>query len=95
MAQFEKEIMGDYQPQDGSLTTLALLYHQRCEEYDKTICTGKDKHGVAVAATGEESTLINRHAREVKTELDEQALRMGYTPRELQQEIIRLSTGKK
>ncbi|BCB23186.1 hypothetical protein KNT66_gp14 [Burkholderia phage FLC5] len=69
------------------LDELAAEYHERCEAYDRLVCTGPIKHGSIMPATTRELHLIGRHARDVRHELTKRAELAGYTSQQLTKAI--------
>jgi len=63
-------------------------YERRTEEFDRTVCTGPIKNGRIMPATGEEFSVVNRHAMQVRSELIPRVLSIGKTPAEFQQVLI-------
>lgn len=49
---------------DDMTHKLATQYHEECEIYDKTVCSG-ERDGVAIPIDGRELSLINKNARVV------------------------------
>lgn len=58
-------------PRDIALRNAAMDYHERCEAYDRTVCTAVSiaRPTVAMPANWEQSRAINLHARSVRWEL--------------------------
>ncbi|ADP02352.1 gp7 [Burkholderia phage KS14] len=69
------------------LDELAAEYHERCEAYDRLVCTGPIIHGSIMPATAHELRLIGRNARAVLRELAERAAMLGYSSRQLTKAI--------
>lgn len=61
------------------LGELADEYHRRCEEFDRTVCTGPIRGGEIMPATDRERMIINRYASTLREELWHRAARMGYS----------------
>lgn len=74
--EFKSEYMAEWKPTPYGEYFLRLVaeYHERAEEYDRTVCTDT-RHGSAYPATGEQRKLINRNARELRATLLERACR--------------------
>ena len=70
------------------LRELAEVYHTACEEYDRTICTGRIKDGVILPATGAEVAEVSRHARIVRDVLWRQAAQLGFSHQQWLQAIM-------
>lgn len=67
----------------AELRSLASDYHRRCEEYDRTVCTGPiKKDGGIRPANSSEFLDVNCHSRKVFKELWEKAKALGATPDE-------------
>lgn len=77
---FGKQFMGTFEisEKDRFLYDLAQQYHERCEAYDQTVCTGR-RDGIAIPRDSEQLGLINRHALQVRRELLQQVLAKGLT----------------
>ena len=76
---------------DETLRALAVRYHERCESYDLTVCTGvRGRDGIMPASTHEQK-LINRNAREVLDHVRAEANLLGYTNAELYRAIGKYS----
>lgn len=73
---------------DVALHQLAQQYHEECEEYDKTICSGK-RDGVAMPINGQEMAMINKHARSVRERVIAAAGMRDASKREMVQAIQR------
>ena len=70
------------------LADLAAAYHQCCEEFDRTVCTGRtDSRGVVRPADARELAIINRRARTVFAATLSRAEALGYSHRDLQHAI--------
>lgn len=50
---------------DNKMRELAQSYVNRCEAYDRTVCTGPMMHGEITPVGGHEIGLVNRNARQV------------------------------
>lgn len=61
-------------PRDIALRNAAMDYHERCEAYDRTVCTAVSiaRPTVVMPANWEQSRAINLHARSVRWELASQ-----------------------
>jgi hypothetical protein len=44
---------------------LAIEYHMHCEEFDRKVCSGKDRDGDARPANGHELREVQMHAEQV------------------------------
>ena len=75
-------------PAEKLLDELAKEYDDRCEAYDLTVCTGEMRDGRIMPMPGtKESSLINKHAREVKADMFRR--HPGLTEQELHKAIRR------
>jgi hypothetical protein len=82
----------DINPQhNGQLYDLAEEYHQRTEQYDRTICTGPIRHGGIIPWTAEQRAAINRHAKKVLKEMVLRARCLGFSAKEMQGMISHVS----
>jgi hypothetical protein len=73
------------------LVELANEYHRRCEEYDRSVCTGPIVNGAIMPATYREMGLINRNAGAVLREVMWRAEVAGFTPRQIRETICKLA----
>lgn len=74
----------------AALYALAAEYEQRCEAFDRTVCTGgTDRAGAVHPANARELGIIGQHARRVWDELMARAVVAGFTRDELRREIHR------
>ena len=80
---FRSEYEGSFPTHDDHLDQLAEEYAQRCEAYDRGVCSGR-RYGEAIPMTPEERMLIERHAVAVFKEIKE---RGGYTTEELRRAV--------
>jgi len=58
---------------DKYLFDLAKEYHQRTEEYDQFVCTGRTEKGIAMPTASVEMRLINKNALLILHELTERS----------------------
>ncbi len=70
------------------LRELAEEYHRRCEEYDRTVCTGPLRNGEVMPADGAELVAINKNAQYVLRRLEKQVVALGFDRRQWQKAII-------
>ncbi|BDD79945.1 hypothetical protein [Burkholderia phage FLC10] len=76
--------LGTFEPTPRTqLDELAAEYHERCEAYDRTVCTGPIGRDGILPATSHELRLINRHAIAVLRELRSRAELHGFSPIQL------------
>lgn len=61
------------------LIRYASIYHDMCEQYDKSVCSHINERGIAMPATGEELSLINQHAKSVYKQLGEEVTKLGFS----------------
>lgn len=70
---------GTWDPhKDAPLHALADEYHERCEAYDRTVCTGPILDGSIMPIDHRERYLISRNAQRVRRELVERGARLGF-----------------
>jgi hypothetical protein len=76
--------IGTFEPTPRTqLDELADEYHERCEAYDRRVCTGPIVRGSIAPANPHELRLINRHAIAVLRELRSRAELHGFSPIQL------------
>jgi hypothetical protein len=73
------------------LHDLAIKYHAETEAYDRIICTGKIRNGGVMPETGQQSRLIKRNAISVRERIVYEAVTLGFTRSEIQDEIHYMS----
>lgn len=74
----------------GQLFDLAAEYERRCEEFDRTVCTGgTDALGAVHPANARELALIGQNALAVWSDIKRRAEALGYTVADLKREIAR------
>lgn len=56
------------------ITELAKEYHDRCDAYDRQVCTGKNRYGEPMPATSYQRGAINKHAIEVLKDIKKRAV---------------------
>lgn len=63
-----KHLLGEFKSSDIGmcLYELAKEYHEKTEEYDRTVCSVRNERGIAMPANGYELSLINRNAYAVR-----------------------------
>ena len=68
--EFPSLMMGEFTPDPllWYFRELVREYDDRCESYDRAVCSGNRK-GVAMPQNPHEAVMINRNAREVRDEL--------------------------
>lgn len=75
---WSKQYEGRFPPPDQLLYDLAREYHERCEAYDRTVCTGPIGPGGGILpVTPRESGLINKNAKAILDELLDRAVKQG------------------
>lgn len=75
---FRKQYLGEFPPPDRLLYDLAKEYDERCEAYDRTVCTGPiGPEGGILPATVHERGLISLNAARVQKELIARAEQQG------------------
>ncbi len=85
---FRKEYLAHFQPtaEDLALEELAHAYHERCDAYDRGVCSGW-RHGEPFPNDAYELGLINKHARRVRDDLFRQGASRGLTGEQVWQAI--------
>lgn len=79
-ADFKKAYLLDFQPEkeDLALEELARQYHERCDAYDRMVCTGFDPaHNEVIPANCRERRATYRNELLVKADIVEQARAQG------------------
>jgi hypothetical protein len=78
-------------PKERLLYELAKEYHETCEAYDRTVCSGPIGPDGAMPASYAERGLINRNAKKVRDAIAKRAedAQLGITRAELQDAIVR------
>jgi hypothetical protein len=78
--EFRKAHLMDFHPtaEDLALKELACVYHDRCDAYDRAVCSGI-RHNEPFPVDAYELGLINKHARRVRDDLIRQGTSMGLT----------------
>lgn len=56
------------------ITELAKEYHDRCDAYDRQVCTGKNRYGEPMPASSYQYGAINKHAIEVLKDIKNRAV---------------------
>jgi hypothetical protein len=87
---FDQEYLGTFEltEQDKYLHSLAEEYHTRCEDYDRTVCTGQVGRDGILPATNWEVRQINLNALAVLKEIQGRAYReRGISPVEVSRAI--------
>lgn len=74
------------------LYALAQEYHQRCEAYDRTVCTGGVGRDGVMPADGKQMALINRHASKCFAEIRAWAEAAGIAYGDLRYAIAHFNT---
>jgi hypothetical protein len=88
MKDFEKLYFCTFEPSahDQRLHDIATEYHKVCEEYNKTVCSGKSKHDdCSMPVNCQELRLVNWNANMVMSRLINQ--NQGIEPKEIQKAI--------
>ena len=75
---------------DFVLYKLAMWYHQECEAFDRTVCTGPIEHGNIKPATIDELRKINANAVKVRAKLQYIAEQQGYTHKEFRNMVSKV-----
>lgn len=58
---------------ENSMREIAQAYHDRCEVYDLTVCTGPMSRDGIRPADAREIAIISRHARQVLADLSNES----------------------
>lgn len=87
--------IGTFEPTPRTqLDELADEYHERCEAYDRTVCTGPVGRDGILPATNSELRLINRNASAVRRDIERRALMLGYSHEQVARAIHQWEPGK-
>ena len=71
-----------------TLQGLARRYHDRCEVYDRAVCTGKSpRSGEPMPVDGYELGLVNRNARQARDDIVRLGMAMGFTEEQIAKAI--------
>lgn len=73
--------------QEGAAQALAKRYHETCEAYDLTVCTGPVVDGSVMPVSSAERMLVNQNAYRVLRQLQEEAERLGISNQQLHKAI--------
>lgn len=76
---------------ERALYDLAKEYHDRCEAYDRTICTGPVTKDGIMPRTYSESYLIGKNARLIRQQVIELGLKLGLKEEEIDRAIAKYS----
>ena len=76
---------------DTHLYKLAMDYHRRTESFDQTVCTSKNRKGIATPSNIRELMLINQNAMIIKREILKTVLEKGFTKDEFTRMISNTS----
>lgn len=89
---FKKQYLQDWDVARASkLYAFAKEYHDRCEAYDRTVCTGPIGRDGIMPANHAELGTINRNAHEVLRDVLRRAKDEGLAGEEVQRAISRYS----
>ncbi|WP_417211978.1 hypothetical protein [Acinetobacter venetianus] len=73
---------------DLRLNTLARKYHEMCEAYDRSVCTGKSEFDqCAMPVDYWERMRVSENARKVLKEICEEAEKEGFTSQQMHNAI--------
>jgi len=78
-------------PMWESALLLARVYHEVCDGFDETVCTGKDEKDVPMPVGSYEQILVNRHAKKVRAFIDNHANRVGIPMGMMRQAILKVA----
>jgi len=62
-----------------ALDELAVEYHERCERFDRLVCSGPVIDGSIIPVTRRERYLVSRNASAVRAEILSRAAVLGYS----------------
>lgn len=81
---FQREYFGMWTPNpaENRLRELAREYHERTERFDQIHCKARNERGIAIPITLDEWSACTINAVRVRNELGEEALRLGFTPKQ-------------
>jgi hypothetical protein len=85
---YVEEYFGTFKP-EHDLYDLAQQYQDRCEAFDRTVCSGPIGRDGILPADYREGAKINRHAISVFNELCKKAEEAGYSKQDFQRAISR------
>jgi len=89
---FKKQYLQDWDvARESKLYVFAKEYHDRCEAYDRTVCTGPMGRDGILPSSHIEVGQINRNALKVLDDILKRAAQEGFTREEVQREISRYS----
>lgn len=71
----------------SALRQLAERYFNATEEFDRQVCTGEPRHGLAMPANGYERRLINQNAKNWRERIENEARELGFDRKELNRAI--------
>lgn len=74
---------------DAVLGELAAEYHERCERFDRVVCSGPVIDGAVLPATRRERHLIGSNASAVRAEILYRAAALGYSRAQMVDAIAR------
>lgn len=86
-----KELYGEWlapTERELQLEALAKLYHERCEAYDRRVCSGISPHtGEAMPVDGRELGSVNNNAYHVLRDILSQGVNNGFSEQEIMHAI--------
>ena len=87
--EFECEygLQQDFKP--SPMRELAAEYHRRCEQYDRTVCSGPIGTEGIMPMDHRELYMVNMNAHKVLSDLEARAEVLGYQKHHLRQAIAR------
>ena len=81
-------------PTEEFLQKCAKEYHERCDRFDRSICTGGGDNGRVSPVTAEQRIAISKHAIEVLRELQRRCIERCVSLGKLQEAIVAHSRRK-
>jgi hypothetical protein len=86
--QWAAEYMGEFTP-NPNIHALAVEYHERCEAYDRTVCTGPIGRDGIIPVSHQELALVNRNASAVLRDVLQRAAEKGIDLTDMRRAISR------
>lgn len=88
-SEFQKLYLGTWKltGRDRQLHRIAKHYHEACEAYDLTVCTGRILRGHIMPANNWEFVQINQHAIKILKSCHDKGARAGFSKTEINRAI--------